>query len=222
MSLNQKAFFHLVFALLMVSSIVTVFAQETSEPKKVNQRPIAVEPLLTIEPFDEATVSKMATTCARLETEIGDIRFEFFPEEAPITVRNFLNLAALGAFDTTSFSRIVKSFVVQGGNISTRDDASPDLRRRAARRVPDEPNRVSHLRGIVSLARPEQPNSATSHFFILVSDSTFLDGTFAAFARVVDGMDVVDRLNAMDVDGEKPVTPIKLKRVSVYECSATK
>jgi peptidyl-prolyl cis-trans isomerase B (cyclophilin B) len=203
----------------MVLPTLTIHSQETSEPKKVNQRPIAVEPLLPIEPFDGATVSKMASTCARLETEIGDIRFEFFPEEAPTTVRNFLNLAAIGAFDTTTFSRIVKNFVVQGGNISTRDDASPDIRRRAARRLPDEPNRIGHLRGVVSLARPDQPNSATSHFFILVSDSTFLDGTFAAFAKVIDGMDVVDELNSMEIDGEKPLKPVRLKTVSLYECA---
>ena len=92
------------------------------------------------------------------------------------------------------------------------------MRLRAARRVPDEPNRISHSRGIVSLARPDEPNSATSHFFILVADSTFLDGTFTAFARVVSGMDVVDELNRMDVDGEKPVKPVRLNKVSVYEC----
>jgi len=204
--------------LLICSATVIANGQNDGESRKVNERPQLPEPLLPTEPFDEASVEHMASRCALLETEKGEIRFEFFPEEAPTTVRNFLNLASLGAFDSTTFSRIVRNFVVQGGNVSTRTDVSPDIRRRAARRVPDEPNRISHSRGIVSLARPDEPNSATSHFFILVADSTFLDGTFAAFARVISGMDVVDEINRMEVDGEKPVKPVRLNKVSAYEC----
>lgn len=195
-----------------------VFGQETSEPRKANERPTVLE--VADEPFHRATTEEMSATCALLDTDFGEIRFEFFPKEAPQTVRNFLNLAALGAFDTTTFSRIVKNFVVQGGNVSTRSEASLDLRRRANRRIPDEPNRISHLRGTVSLARPEQPNSATSHFFILVADSTFLDGTFSAFGRVISGMEVVDKINGMDIDGEKPLNPLKLKRVSLFQCGS--
>lgn len=218
MSKDRLSFQLVLLVSVIIASTSFAFGQDKTDPKKANERPATIEPLLPVEPFDDASTEKMAATCAKLETEVGEIRFEFFPEEAPTTVRNFLNLAALGAFDTTTFSRVVRNFVVQGGNISTREEASPDLRRRAARRVPDEPNRISHQRGIVSLARPDQPNSATSHFFILVSDSTFLDGTFAAFARVIDGMDVVDKMNVMDVEDEKLVKPVRLKKVSLYEC----
>jgi len=193
-------------------------AQESQQVRKANERPAIIEVASEAEPFEDASVESMASQCARLETDEGDFRFEFFPEEAPGTVRNFLNLVALGAFDTTAFSRIVKDFVVQGGNMSTREVANPDLRRRAARRIPDEPNRISHVRGIVSLARPEAPNSASSHFFILVSDSTHLDGTFAAFGRVIEGMEIVDRINRMEVDGEKPLKPVRLKKASLYQC----
>lgn len=196
----------------------SVFGQETSEPRKANERPSVLE--VAEEPFDRVTTQEMSATCALLDTDFGEIKFEFFPEEAPETVRNFLNLTALGAFDTTTFSRIVKNFVVQGGNVSTRSEASVDIRRRANRRVPDEPNRISHLRGTVSLARPEQPNSATSHFFILVADSTFLDGTFSAFGRVISGMEVVDKINGVEVDGEKPLSPVSLKRVSLFQCGS--
>lgn len=218
MSKDRLSFQFVLLVSVIIASTFFAFGQEKTEPKKVNERPVAIEPLLPVEPFDDASIEKMAATCAKLETELGEIRFEFFPEEAPITVRNFLNLSALGAFDTTTFSRVVRNFVVQGGNVSTRVEASPDLRRRAARRVPDEPNRIGHQRGIVSLARPEQPNSATSHFFILVSDSTFLDGTFAAFARVTEGMDVVDKINSLEVEDEKPIKPVRLKTVSLYGC----
>jgi cyclophilin family peptidyl-prolyl cis-trans isomerase len=215
--LNNSSGIILLLLIIFVASPVAI-AQDHREPKKANERPSVIEPLLQTEPFDAFGIDQMASRCALLETEKGEIRFEFFPEEAPATVRNFLNLASIGAFDTTTFSRVVKDFVVQGGNISTRADSSPDLRRRAARRVPDEPNRISHLRGIVSLARPDEPNSATSHFFVLVSDSTFLDGKFTAFARVISGMDVIDEMNRMDVDGEKPVNPVRVSKVSIYQC----
>lgn len=205
----------------MISAVAEVAGQETAEPRKANERPQTLE-LSQAEPFDNASVEKMASQCALLDTEEGVIRIEFFPEQAPTTVRNFLNLAALGAFDTTSFSRVVKDFVIQGGNLTTRESVSPDLRRRAARKVPDEPNQVSHLRGIVSLARPDEPDSATSHFFILVSDSVFLDGKFAAFGRVVDGMEVVDRINGMEVDGDKPIKPVRLRTVALSGCGAEK
>ena len=94
-------------------------------------------------------------------------------EAAPENVRNFLNLAATGMFDTTTFSRIVKDFVIQGGNLSTGQKWNLETAKRAARKVPDEPSYVKHVRGIVSMARPDEPNSATTHFFILLSEAAW-------------------------------------------------
>ena len=184
---------------------------------KKNARPEA-EVQATPEPFDGRTPEQMAGHCVTLDTEAGAIVVEVLPEAAPESVRNFLNLASAGAFDTTTFSRIVKDFVVQGGNVTTREKATPELLRRAARKVPDEPNAVKHLRGVVSLARPAEPNMATSHFFILLNDSPHLDGTFAAFGRVTSGMDVVDKIAAGELDGEKPRNPVRIRRAAVARC----
>src|SRR5919112_1746574 len=162
--------------------------QQTPEPKaeppatKKNARP-AGDREAPAEPFDKMTPEQMAGRCVTLETEAGDIRIEVLSEAAPESARNFLNLVSIGAFDTTTFSRVVKDFVVQGGNVATRETLTPDLVRRASRKVPDEPNPVKHLRGVVSLARPTEANAATTHFFILLNDSPHLDGTFAAFGR---------------------------------------
>ncbi len=93
-----------------------------------------------------------------------------------------------------------------------------DLLRRAARKVPDEPNPVKHLRGVVSLARPQEANAATTHFFILLNDSPHLDGTFAAFGRVRAGMEVVDKIAAGELDGEKPKNPVRIRRAAVAQC----
>ena len=84
--------------------------------------------------------------------------------------------------------------------------------------MPDEPSYVKHVRGIVSMARPDEPNSATTHFFILLSEATQLDGKFSAFGRVTRGMEVVDAINKAPAEGEKPVKPVIIKRAIVETC----
>lgn len=191
-----------------------------TEAKKSNERPAAVAAIKP-EPFDGASVEKMAAQCVTLETEAGVIEIELLAETAPESARNFLNLAATGAFDTTTFSRVVKDFVVQGGNLGTSQKWGLELSQRARRTIPDEPSMVKHVRGIVSMARPDKPNSATTSFFILVSDSPHLDNKFAAFGRVVRGMEVVDAMNKAPLDGDKmetPEKPVRLTRAVVKEC----
>ena len=191
--------------------------QDAPPATKKNARPEA-EVQATPEPFDRLTPEQMAGHCVTLDTEAGAIVVEMLPEAAPESVRNFLNLVAAGAFDTTTFSRIVKDFIVQGGSVMTREQVTPEILRRAVRKVPDEPNAIKHLRGVVSLARPAEPNAASSHFFILLNDSPHLDGTFAAFGRVTSGMDVVDKIAAGDLDGEKPKSPVRIRRATVARC----
>ena len=196
-----------------------VEAPPKAEPpaEKKNARPVG-EAAPAAEPFDKMTPGQMSGRCVTLETEAGEIVFEVIPEAAPETVRNFLNLASAGAYDTTTFSRVVRGFVVQGGNIATREKVTPELLRRAARKVPDEPNEIKHVRGVVSLARPDEPNSASSHFFILLNDAPHLDGQFAAFGRVTSGMEVVDRVAAGELEGETPKAPVRVRRAKVAQC----
>ncbi|MDT5294358.1 MAG: hypothetical protein QOJ76_1238 [Acidobacteriota bacterium] len=192
--------------------------QEPPPALKKNARP-ETEAAAPSEPFDRATVEQMSAQCVTLDTEAGAIVVEMLAEAAPETVRNFLNLSATGAFDTTTFSRVVRGFIIQGGNLMTREKMTPELLRRAARPVPDEPNAVKHVRGVVSMARPAEPNSATTHFFILLGDAPHLDGTFAAFGRVRAGMDAVNKIAAAELDGEKPKTPLRIRRATVAPCA---
>ncbi len=208
-------------------SLLTVHAQEgaaqqtpTPAPKKINERastPTAA--VVKAEPFDKATKAEMSEQCVTLETDAGRIVIEMLAEAAPETARNFLNLVATGALDTTTFSRVVKGFVVQGGNLSTSERWGTELSQRARRTIVDEPNYVKHVRGVVSMARPETPNGATTHFFILVGDASQLDGKFAAFGRVRVGMEVVDAINQMPVEGEKPEKPVRVARAQVAGCT---
>ncbi len=192
-------------------------------PKKANARPAQAAggaAKNTAEPFDTASVAEMSARCVTLETEAGKLELELLAEAAPETVRNFLNLAATGAFDTTAFSRVVKGFVIQGGNLSTRAEGlTPALALRARRTIADEPNYVKHVRGTVSMARADEPHSATTNFFVLVGDGAHLDGKFAAFGRVTSGMDVADAINAAPAEGEKPAKPVRLTRAVVTTCA---
>ncbi len=192
--------------------------QQTPEPPAAKKNARPANEAEAAEPFDKMTPEQMAGRCVTLETEAGDILIEVLAEAAPESARNFLNLVSIGAFDTTTFSRVVKDFVVQGGNVATRETLTPELIRRASRKVPDEPNLVKHLRGVVSLARPAEANAATTHFFILLKDSPHLDGTFAAFGRVRSGMEVVDKIGAGELDGEKPKNPVRVRRAKVALC----
>ncbi|HSK74192.1 MAG TPA: peptidylprolyl isomerase, partial [Pyrinomonadaceae bacterium] len=159
--------------------------------KKANQRPDdKVQKEANANPFDKADAKTMAAQCVRLETEAGNIELEFFPESAPESVRNFLNLSAAGAVNTTTFSRGVPGFVIQGGNLGTSEKWSNELAKLASKKLPDEPSQIKHERGILSMARGDEPNSATTHFFILLRSASTLDGKFAAFGQVTKGMEV--------------------------------
>lgn len=195
-------------------------SQDSRVPVKVNSRPAQKPEVAKGEPFDKADVKTMAGQCVALDTEAGVIELEMYPESAPESVRNFLNLAATGMFDTTTFSRVVPGFVIQGGNLFTREKITAPVDQRARRTIPDEPNKILHERAIISMARPTEPNGATTNFFILVDSAPSLDGSFAAFGRVTKGMEVVDAINKAKVEGDKPEKPVKIKKASVAACAA--
>jgi peptidyl-prolyl cis-trans isomerase B (cyclophilin B) len=214
--LKKAALLLTVFTAISVSAVGQT---PTPEVKKSNVRPAAT-PASAVEPFDKADAKTMATKCVALETEAGMIQIELYPEHAPETVRNFLNLTAQGLFDTTTFSRVVRGFVIQGGDIWTRTGGvNYAIGTRARRTIPDEPNRIPHERGVVSMARGDQPNTATTNFFILVDKASYLDAKFAAFGRVTSGMDIVDAINKAPATEEKPEKPVRIRKAQVVECS---
>jgi len=208
----------LVVVVLAMFAVANAQSNSTIEPpKKANAR-TTIEAPAPAEPFDGASAEKMAEQCVTLDTELGAIDIALMPEVAPESVRNFLNLSATGALDTTTFSRVVKGFVIQGGNLQTSEKWSAELAKRMTHKLPDEPGLVKHVRGIVSMARTDEPNSATTHFFILVGTGQHLDSKFAAFGSVTKGMEVVDAINQAPAEGEKPEKPVKIKRAIVAPC----
>jgi peptidyl-prolyl cis-trans isomerase B (cyclophilin B) len=130
------------------------------------------------------------------------------PDWAPENVRNFLGLVATGYYDHTPFHRLVKGFVVQGGG---GDPAARWVHRVKGEFRPD----VQHVRGIVSMAHGDDPDSATTSFFIVLGPAPNLDGKYSAFGRVVDGMDVLDAFDKEEVDGETPKRRLEVIEASV-------
>src|SRR5829696_7562461 len=158
-----------VFLMILTSSSFLAFGQTPSatpiikEPVKTNARPTPKPAAAKAEPFDKADVKTMAAQCVTFDTEAGVIEMEMFPEHAPESVRNFLNLTATGLFDTTAFTRVVPGFVIQGGDLYSREGkVTYGIGMRARRSLPDEPNKVLHERGILSMARGDEANSATT------------------------------------------------------------
>jgi peptidyl-prolyl cis-trans isomerase B (cyclophilin B) len=219
---DLKTGFTQIFIAILGVTLVTMTARAQSNnqiepPKKANAR-AAATPAPAGDPFEGASLEMMAGQCVTLDTELGAIEIAMMPENAPQATRNFLNLAATGAFDTTTFSRVVKGFVIQGGNLQTSEKWSEALAKRMSHKLPDEPGLVKHERGIVSMARTDEANSATTHFFILVAAAPHLDSKFAAFGTVTKGMEVADAINQAPVDGDKPEKPVKINRAMVSPC----
>jgi cyclophilin family peptidyl-prolyl cis-trans isomerase len=165
-------------------------------------------------PFADATAEQLAGYKAVLETGAGPITIEFFADKAPGHVRNFLRLAQLGVYDGMAFHRVVRGFAVQTGALTSRGPLT-EKQQTHVTSVKAELNDTKHLKGIVSMAHPGDPNAASTSFFIVTADAPSLDGKYTAFGRVVDGMQVVEAIEQAPVSGEAPVTRIELKSVRV-------
>lgn len=150
---------------------------------------------------------------AVIETSFGNIELEFYPEKAPKHVENFVTLAKEGFYDGTIFHRIIPGFMIQGGDPNTKGDnkssygmGGPD------HSVPAEFNDIKHEKGILSMARSQNPDSAGSQFFIVINDSFFLDNQYTVFGRVTSGIDVADKIVAQPRNGsDLPDERIEMK-----------
>jgi len=166
-------------------------------------------------PFSSESAADLAQYRAVLETSRGPVTLEFLPDKAPEHVRNFLRLAAAGVYDGTSFHRIVRGFVVQTGMVSTRSAPLTQKQKTLVTTLRPEFNDTLHVAGTVSMARLDDPASASTSFFICTATAPSLDNKYTAFARVVEGMDVVTAIEQEPLDGEAPRTRIELKSVRV-------
>ena len=160
---------------------------------------------------------------AILKTSAGELTIEFWPEVAPETVKNFKKLAAAGFYNGTSFHRIIKGFMIQGGDPLTKDPtkASGWGTGGPGYSIKAEFNDRSHVRGVISMARSSDPDSAGSQFFICLGDATFLDRQYTAFGQLVEGDDVLGQIGdtptAAGAQGEqsKPINRVGLESIEI-------
>jgi len=186
-----------------------------TERVTLNTVTIRDKPAPTAEPFSTESVEDLSRYRAVLETSMGEIMVSFLPDKAPNHVRNFLRLAEAGVYDGMAFHRVVKGFVIQSGHLPTRREPLDERQQSFVRPQKAEFNDTAHDLGTLSMARTDDPDSATSSFFIVTARSTALDGKYTAFGRVESGIDVVQQIEAAEVNGETPVQRIELIRVRV-------
>ena len=146
----------------------------------------------------------------------GKIVAELYPEVAPISVNNFISLIKKGFYDGIIFHRVISGFMIQGGDPQGTGMGGPGYCIKGEFAQNGVKNNLSHKRGVLSMARTMVPNSAGSQFFIMHADGDFLDGQYAAFGAVTEGMDVVDAIAAVKTDRmDKPHDPQRMKKVTV-------
>ena len=163
--------------------------------------------------FSREEIKKMQNTTAVIETKFGNITLRFFPDVAPNHVKNFIDLAKKGFYDGTIFHRVIPGFMIQGGDPNTKGPnratygmGGPGYTLKA------EFNSKTHKRGILSMARSSDPDSAGSQFFITVADAPFLDHQYTVFGEVVSGMDVADKIVSQPRDSaDDPLDKIEMK-----------
>jgi peptidyl-prolyl cis-trans isomerase B (cyclophilin B) len=182
---------------LMTATVLSVSAQE--EKKKYDK------------PGD-MKIDPKKTYTATIDTSEGKIVAKLFPDKAPQTVNSFVFLAKEHFYDGTPFHRVIKGFMIQGGDPTGTGTGGPGYHLKA------EFNDTKHERGILSMARAQDPDSAGSQFFIMHGNSPHLDGKYTAFGKVTEGMDVVDKIATTPTGAaDRPEKPIVIKSVTIEE-----
>lgn len=154
--------------------------------------------------------------CMEIEGANKPVTIELYEDVAPITVKNFTDLIRKGFYNGLTFHRIIKGFMIQGGDPSGNGTGGSGKNIKGEFAQNGVPNQLKHTRGVLSMARANDPNSASSQFFIMHKDSPHLDGMYAAFGKVVDGMETIDRIAETNVDPyDRPLAPQIIKSMKL-------
>lgn len=221
----RYSFFSLIIIVIMVGVIGCGKKASEGQPAaksngaEMNKILSAVEIQALIEKVKAAPVTEVAEDeVAVIETDFGRIVLEFFPKVAPGHCSNFKRLANAGFYDGVKFHRVLAGFVIQGGDILTRD-ANPqnDGTGNPGYSIPAEFNNIPHDRGILSMARSGHPDSGGSQFFICVAPAHQLNGQYTVFGRVIEGMEVADKIVAAAKNVELPPNPVVMNHVKMVK-----
>ncbi|MBQ9976536.1 MAG: peptidylprolyl isomerase [Clostridia bacterium] len=148
----------------------------------------------------------------------GAIELELYPDKAPITVENFKNLVEDGFYNGLIFHRVIAGFMIQGGCPQGTGMGGPGYQIKGEFAANGVQNDIKHVRGVISMARAQHPDSAGSQFFIMHADAPYLDGMYAAFGKVTSGIEVVDRIAGAQTDGrDRPFEDQVIKEISIID-----
>ncbi len=202
MDKKSRKIIYVLVAILLVAVVIGIF--------------------MSLKPNDKAPEFNGKNPVATIEMENGDIiKMELMPKYAPNTVNNFIALCNDKFFDGLVFHRVIEDFMIQGGGFKVNEDKKLEVADTEAKSIDGEfmknkfDNTLSHTRGVISMARTPDFNSASSQFFICHKDSFFLDETYAGFGEVIEGMDVVDKIATTKTESDIPVEPQVIKTITV-------
>ncbi|QGQ46050.1 peptidylprolyl isomerase [Metabacillus sediminilitoris] len=195
----------IIYIITVVFIVMIIGGCSSSENEKLNK--LDSKPKQTIKDNPVATITM----------ENNDvIKIELYPNIAPNTVSNFITLAESGFYNGVIFHRVIPGFMIQGGDPNGDGTGGPDYHIKGEFTSNGFENQLKHERGIISMARTQAPDTAGSQFFIMVADADSLDGEYAAFGKVTEGMDVVDNIvNAQRDQQDKPLKEQKMKQITI-------
>ena len=163
-------------------------------------------------------MAKENTVNIVIDTNVGEIKAELYPDVAPVTVKNFVDLIKKGFYNGLTFHRVIEGFMIQGGCPKGNGTGGPGYCIKGEFRANGVENDLKHERGVLSMARAMDPDSAGSQFFIMHETSPHLDGQYAAFGKVTDGMNVVDRIASVRTDfNDRPLEKVVINEMRVSE-----
>lgn len=208
----KKKLFSILFMLLAVLTLTACKNKEKESEEKI----VKEEILEGIVDGYKFTVTDEVTDRVRIQMNNGDIMLVVLSNsQTPITIQNFKNHVEKGTYDGLIFHRVIEDFMIQGGDPTGTgygDDSIPTIKGEFTSN--GVKNDLSHTRGVISMARADDPNSASTQFFIVHKDSDFLDGNYASFGKVFAGLDVVDKIATVKTDGnDRPLSEQKIKSI---------
>jgi cyclophilin family peptidyl-prolyl cis-trans isomerase len=187
-------------ALLAFAVVLSASLCQAAEEKKKYDKPADMK------------IDPKKTYTATIDTSEGKIVLQLFPDKAPQTVNSFVFLAKEGFYNGLIFHRVIKDFMIQGGDPTGTGMSGPGYNLKA------EFNDTKHVRGVLSMARAQDPDSAGSQFFIMHGTNAGLDNKYTAFGKVTEGLDVVDKIATTETDGrDRPVKPMTIKTITIDE-----
>jgi peptidyl-prolyl cis-trans isomerase B (cyclophilin B) len=214
---NKRSFF-------LAALLVHLACSSNSGPPipAKDSRPASPPPPAPTVRFSDLSAKALERYRVTLTTSLGKIEIEPLPQQAPETVRQFLSLCQMGFYDHTAWHRVVRGSFIQGGDLSTRrPPLSPAEVEHVNRRLKLETGKLRHEAGTVSLARGETPGSSETSFFICLDRQPALDGKYTAFGKVVSGMDVVEKISNVSLEGDRPRLRWELVKAEVVQAAGS-